>query len=97
MVSYALHLAAFASGIGFIGYHKLFRCHLGVSVTTDKMFYRVIEEAHPHNIEMPDEVCELGKEKMKKLPRHKFGCDCVGISVCVCEGVWVGVGKEESK
>lgn len=71
-------------------------CHLGTSVTTDKMFYRVMEEAHPHNTEMPDEVCELGKE-MKKLSRHKFGGGCVGISVCVCEGVWVGVGKEGSE
>jgi len=73
VVSYALRLAAFASGIGFSGYHKLFGRHLGMSVTTDKMFYRVIEEAYPHITEMLDEVCELGKEEMKKLPSQKLG------------------------
>ncbi len=64
VVSYAVRIAAFASGIGFSGYHKLFGHHLGMSVTTDKMFHRVIEEAYPHITEMLDDVCELGKQEM---------------------------------
>ena len=38
VVSYTIRIAAFASGIGFAGYHKLFGRHLGMHVTTDKMF-----------------------------------------------------------
>ena len=67
VVSYALRLAAFASGIGFSGYHELFTRHLGVSVINDKMFHRAIEEAYPHITAMLDEVCELGKAKMKGI------------------------------
>ena len=73
VVSYALRIAAFASGISFAGYHKLFARHLGMSVATDKIFHRVIEEAYPHITEMLDEVCELGKEEMKALPSDKLG------------------------
>ena len=62
---YAVRLAAFASGIGFAGYHKLFARHLGLNVTSDKMFHRVIEEAYPHITEMLDEICNLGKAEMK--------------------------------
>ena len=53
--------------------HKLFGRHLGMNVTTDKMFHRVIEEAYPHITDMLDEVCELGKEEMKSLPSDKLG------------------------
>ena len=70
---YHMQYAAFASGIGFAGYHKLFGRHLGMHVTTDKMFHRVIEEAYPHITEMLDEVCELGKEEMKSLLSDKLG------------------------
>ena len=73
VVSYAIRIAAFASGIGFTGYHKLFGHHLGMNVTTDKMFHRAIEEAYPHITAMLDEVCELGKEEMKSLPSDKLG------------------------
>ena len=73
MVSYAIRIAAFASGIGFAGYHKLFGRHLGMNVTTDKMFHRVIEEAYPHITAMLHEACELGKEEMKSLPSDKLG------------------------
>ena len=72
VVSYALRIAAFVSGVGFTGYHKLFGRHLGMSIATDKMF-RVIEEAYPHITEMLDEVCELGKDEMKALPSDKLG------------------------
>ena len=73
VVSYALRLAAFASGIGISGYHKLFGRHLGMSVTSDKVFIRVIEEAFSHITSMLDEVCELGKESMKALPDEQIG------------------------
>ncbi len=46
MLSYALRIASFASGIGFAGYHKLFGRHLGMNVATDKVFHRVIAEAY---------------------------------------------------
>ena len=68
-----MHVAAFASGIGFAGYHKLFGRHLGMSVTSGTMFHRVIEEVYPHIIEMLDEVCELGKDDMKALPSENLG------------------------
>ena len=32
------------------------------------MFHQVIEEAYPHIIEMLDEICEDGKEEMKRIP-----------------------------
>ena len=60
-MSYAIPIAAFASGIGFAGYHKLFGRHLGMNVTTDKMFHKVIEEAYSHITTMLDEVCEMKK------------------------------------
>ena len=68
VVSYALRLASFASGIGFAGYHTLFGQHLGMSVTSPRMFHRVIEEAYPHITNMLDSICELGKDEMKALP-----------------------------
>ena len=73
VVSYALRIAAFASGIGFAGYHKLFGRHLGMSVTSAPMFHKIIEEVYPHIIEMINEVCELGKDEMKSLPSDKLG------------------------
>lgn len=73
VVSYALHIAAFASGIGFAGYHTLFGRHLGMSVTSAPMFHKIIEEVYPHIIEMINEVCELGKDEMKSLPSDKLG------------------------
>ena len=73
VVSYALRLAAFASGIGFAGYHKLFGRYLGMSTTSNTMFHRIIEEAYPHITEMLDEVCEIGKEEMQALPSTQLG------------------------
>jgi len=73
VVSYALRLASFASGIDFAGYHKLFGRHLGMNVIMDKMFHRVIEDAYPVITEMLDEVCEMGKEKMKNPPSDQRG------------------------
>jgi len=55
VVSYALCVAAFASRIGFAGYHKLFGRHLGMSVTSGTMFHRVIK-VYPHIIDMLGEV-----------------------------------------
>ena len=73
IVSYALCLAAFVSGISFSGYKKLFGRHLGMNVTNERMFYRVIRESCPHITEMLDEVCELGKEEMKGLNDDELG------------------------
>lgn len=73
VVSYALRIAAFASGIGFAGYHKLFSRHLGMNVTSDKMFIRVIHEMYPHIKDMLDEVCELGKQEMKDMDSGTLG------------------------
>jgi len=73
VVSYALRIGAFASGIGFAGYHKLIGRYLGMSITSDKMFCHVVEKAYPHIMEMLDKVCELGKEEMKSLPSDKLG------------------------
>ncbi len=73
VVSVAQRLAAFISGIGFAGYHKLFQHHLGMNAVTDKHFYRVIEKAYPHVVDILDEVCELGKTQMKSLPSSQLG------------------------
>ena len=73
VVSYALRLAAFVSGIGFSGYHKLFARHLGMDVTNERMFYRVVKEAYPHITAMLDEVCELGKDEMKSVKDDRLG------------------------
>lgn len=73
VVSYALRVAAFASGIGFAAYHKLFGCHIGMSVTTGTVFHRVIEEVYPHIMEMLGEVCELGKDNMNARPSENLG------------------------
>ena len=86
VVSYALRLAAFASGIGFSGYHKLFGRHLGMSVTSDKVFIRVIEEAFSHITSMLDEVCELGKESMKALPGEQIGSWAKAVTTS--DGCW---------
>ena len=73
VVSYALHLATFISGIGSAAYHKLFGRSLGMYTTTPKMFYRVIEEAFPHITEMLNEVCELGKVEMMSMDDTTLG------------------------
>lgn len=73
IVSYSLRLAAFVTRIGFSGYHKLFGQHLGMEVTSERMFYHIIKEAYPHITEMLDEVCELGKEEMKGLKDDQLG------------------------
>ena len=56
VVSLALRLAAFISGIGFAGYHKLLKRHLGMHAVTDKNFYEVIEMAYPHVKDILDEI-----------------------------------------
>ena len=86
VVSYALRLAAFASGVGFAGYHKLFGRLLGMKVTSDKMFSRVIEEAFPHITEMLDEVCKLGKQEMQSLPDGTLGS--WNRAVTTADGCW---------
>lgn len=73
IVSYSLRLAAFVTRIGFSGYHKLFGRHLGMEVTSERMFYHIIKEAYPHITERLDEVCELGKEEMKGLKDDQLG------------------------
>ena len=73
IASYALRLASFASGIGFAGYHKLFGRNLGMSVTSPRMFHRVIEDAYPHISDMLDTICEIGKDEMKALPSEQLG------------------------
>ncbi len=73
VVSVALRLASFISGIGFACYHKLFQRHLSMNAVTDKYFYRVIEMAYPHVVDILDEVCELGKIQMKNLPSSQLG------------------------
>ena len=52
IVSYALLLAAFVSGTGFSGYNKLFGRHLGMNVTNEKMFDRVIRQVCLHITQM---------------------------------------------
>ena len=42
VVSMALRLATFISGIGFAGYHKLFKRSLGMHSVTDKQFIIII-------------------------------------------------------
>lgn len=73
VVLYALRLAAFATGVGFSSYHKLFARHLGMEVTAAKMFQRVIEEAYPHITVMLDNICELGEEEMKEMSGDQLG------------------------
>ena len=73
VVSYALRLAAFASGIGYAGYHRVFSSYLGMFVTSDKMFNRVIKEALPHITDMFDDISMLDKEEMRSLPSDKLG------------------------
>ena len=43
VVSLSLRIAAFVSGIGFAGYDKLFKRHLGMQTVTNKQFYATIE------------------------------------------------------
>ena len=85
-VSYALRLAAFVSSIGFAGYHKLFGLHLGMSITSNKTFHRVIEEAFPHIIEMLEEICDEGKDDMKSLPSSQLGS--WDMAVTTSDGCW---------
>ena len=73
VVSYALRLAAFASGIGYAGYHRVFSRYLGMSTTSDKMFNHVIEEALPHITDMLADICNVGKDEMRSLPSDKLG------------------------
>ena len=68
VVSLSLRVAAFVSGIGFAGYDKLFKRHLGMHTVTDKQFYATIEMCYPHVKDMLDDICELGKDEMKALP-----------------------------
>ena len=58
---------------GYAGYHRMLGRFLGINTTTDKMFHRVIEEAYPNIIEMLDEICEDGKEEMKRMHVDQLG------------------------
>lgn len=86
VVSYALRLAAFASGVGFAGYRSIFGRNLGMRITTDKMFNQVITEAYPHITAMLDEVCMMGKEEMKSLPSEQLGS--WNRAVTTSDGCW---------
>lgn len=69
VVSVALRLATFISGIGFAGYHKLLKRHLGMHIVNQRHF---IEMAYPHVKDILD-ICELGKAEMKCLPSTELG------------------------
>ncbi len=71
VVSLSMRLAAFIAGIGFAGYHKMFKRYLGIHSVTDKQFVAVIELAYPHVKDMLDEICEMGKD-MKVLPETEL-------------------------
>ena len=86
VVSLALRLAAFISGIGFAGYHKLLKRHLGMHVVSDSSFNTVIEIAHPHIRDILEELCELGKEDMKALPTTQLGS--WARAVTTSDGCW---------
>ena len=51
----------------------MFSRNLGMDVTDEQMFYRVMKEVYPCITAMFDEVCELGKEEMKVLKANQFG------------------------
>ena len=72
VVSLSLRLAAFISGIGFAGYHKLFKRHLAMHSVTSRNFYSIIEMVYPHTKDMLDELCEMAKDDMKSLPDGKL-------------------------
>ena len=61
VVSVALRLATFISGIGFAGYHTLLKRYLGMHAVCDKQFIAVIHLAYPHVKDILDEVCEEAK------------------------------------
>ena len=67
VVSIALRLAAFLSGIGFREYHKQFKRYLGMQVVTSKQFYHVTELAYPHIKDILDDMCDMAKEEMQRL------------------------------
>lgn len=72
-VSVALRLAAFLSGMGFRGYHKLLKRYLGIHAVTNKHFSHVIEMAYPHIKDILDGMCDLAKADMKSLPSSELG------------------------
>lgn len=73
IVSLALCLGAFLSGIGFSGYHSLFGRYLGMAVVTQKAFNEIVRLAYPHIKDILDEICEEAKTEIKGLPNSELG------------------------
>ena len=86
VVSLSLRVAALISGIGFAGYDKLFKRHLGMHTITDKQFYATIEMCSPHVKDMLDEICEIGKDEMKAIADTELGC--WKRAVTTSDGAW---------
>ena len=86
VVSLSLRVAALISGIGFAGYDKLFKRHLGMHTVTDKQFYATIEMCYPHVKDMLDEICEIGKDEMKAIADTELGC--WRRAVTTSDGAW---------
>ena len=86
VVSLSLRVAALISGIGFAGYDKLFKRHLGMHTVTDKQFYATIEMCSPHVKDMLDEICEIGKDEMKAIADTELGC--WKRAVTTSDGAW---------
>ena len=80
VVSLSLCVAAFVSRIGFAGYNKLFKHHLGMQ------FYATIEMCYPHVKDMLDDICEVGKDEMKALLDTDLGS--WKRVVTTSDGVW---------
>ena len=86
VISVALRLATFISGIGFAGYHTLLKRYLGMNAVCDKQFIAVIHLAYPHIKDILDEVCEEAKVEMKSLPSSQLGS--WSRAVTTSDGCW---------
>ena len=73
VVSIALRLAAFLSGIGFRGYNRLLKRYLGIQAVMNKNFSHVIEMAYIPIKGILDDMCEQAKAEMKSLPTTELG------------------------
>lgn len=86
MVSLALCLSFFISGHGYAGYRKTLGKGLGIGIVTERPYLEVIDLALPYIKEILDEICEEGKNAMKKLPDGDLGSWSRGVTTC--DGCW---------
>ena len=67
-------------------YHKTLKLALGIQAVNKDLFLKTIEEMHPIVKGLLDEICEMAREEMRRMPPEELGS--WKRAVTTADGTW---------